>query len=142
MALNANALRWDGNTGHYEVYYLTLTDPATGVGLWIRYTMLAPVPRPGGGAQATCSLWLLAMDPERGRVTGHKESFPAARLQARTEPFELRVADAVLSDRGMTGAVAGARWDLRWEPRLPAAEHVHPILRRARIARTVLVLPH
>jgi len=27
-----NDLQWDGGTGHYEVYYVTLTDPGTGVG--------------------------------------------------------------------------------------------------------------
>ena len=37
-----NALQWDGEPGHYEVYYLTTTDPQTGTGLWIRSTMLAP----------------------------------------------------------------------------------------------------
>ena len=40
-----NALRWDGRAGHYEVYYLTLTDGASGVGMWIRYTM-CPAPGP------------------------------------------------------------------------------------------------
>ena len=36
-------MRWDGSAGHYEVWYLTLTDPAGGVGVWIRLTMVAPL---------------------------------------------------------------------------------------------------
>ena len=142
MAVNPNALRWDGSAGHYEVYYLTLTDRSTGVGVWIRYTMLAPLPEAPGDDGPTCSLWFLAMDPSGPAVTGRKASFAADRLHAQPEPFELRIGDAVLSDRGMSGEVQGASWDLRWQPRLPAAEHVHPLLRRARLARTVLVLPH
>jgi hypothetical protein len=82
------------------------------------------------------------MDPGRATVTGRKSSYPASELAARADPFELRVQDSVLSDRGMSGRLDGASWDLRWEPRLPAAEHVHPLLRRARLAKTVLVLPH
>ena len=140
MAANANALRWSGGPGHYEVYYLTLTDRPSRVGVWIRYTMVAPLPQAGG--EATCSLWFMAMDPERGRVLGQKRSFPIERLAAKPEPFELRVDEAVLTDRAMSGSLDGARWDLRWEPRLPAAEHVHPFLQRARLAKTVLVLPH
>ena len=63
-----NALQWNGEPGHYEVYYLTLTDPASGVGFWIRYTMVAPLPETG--EEATCSLWFMAMDPARpGRAT-------------------------------------------------------------------------
>jgi hypothetical protein len=42
----------------------------------------------------------------------------------------------------MRGAVGGARWELSWEPRLPAYEHVHPLLQKAKVAKTVLVLPH
>jgi hypothetical protein len=138
----ANALRWDGAPGHYEVYYLSATDPASGVGLWIRYTMVAPLPETGD--EATCSLWLMAMDPAgggNGRL-GRKRSWPVAQMHAADSPFELRIADAVLSDRGMTGAFDDVRWDLRWEPTAKPYEHVHPFLRRARIAKTVLTLPH
>jgi hypothetical protein len=41
MASNLNALRWAGQPGHYEVYYVSLTDRGSGWGLWIRYTMVA-----------------------------------------------------------------------------------------------------
>ena len=140
-----NALQWDGKPGHYEVYYLTLTDPASGVGLWIRYTMVAPLTQTGEAA--TCSLWFMAMDPsDPGANVGEKVSFPVADLSAKSEPFELRIGEAVLSDTGMSGALErdGRRceWDLRWQPSLPSYGHVHPVLRRAGIAKTVLFLPH
>jgi hypothetical protein len=160
-----NALQWDGGPGHYEVWYLTLTDPATRTGLWIRYTMLAPAgggegrgaPVGGGegrgapagdggetGAAADgageCALWVIAMGP--GGRLARKRSFPLAELRARDEPFHVTLAGADLTDRGMAGAFEDIAWELSWEPRAAAAEHVHPLLRRARIAKTVLVLPH
>src|SRR5438128_1130704 len=76
MAANPNALQWDGGAGHYEVYYLSATDRATGCGLWIRYTMVAPA---AGAREPTCSLWFMAMDPERREVLGRKSSWPASR---------------------------------------------------------------
>jgi hypothetical protein len=137
-----NEFQWDGQPGHYEVYYVTLTDPGTGVGIWIRYTMVAPLQ--GLGESATCSLWFLAMDPRPGHapVFGRKASFPVAELDARRDPFRLEVGDATLTDSGMTGSFEDVAWDLRWTPAASGYEHVHPMLRKARIAQTVLVLPH
>src|SRR5687767_10380191 len=116
-----NTLRWDGNPGHYEVYYLSATDRGSGCGLWIRYTMVAPL-----DGEATCSLWFMAMDPRDGTLVGRKDSRPASELQASADPFELRIGDAVLTDTGMTGAVDDCTWDLRWSPSAPPAGHVHP----------------
>ena len=139
-AAAANAMRWDGEPGHYEVWYLSATDPAGGVGLWIRYTMVAPLM---GGPPATCSLWFMAMDPENPAANvGRKISFPAADLHAEADPFRLRISDAELTDNGMRGAFEDVAWDLSWTPTLPPAAHVHPFLERAKIAKTVLVLPH
>jgi len=42
----------------------------------------------------------------------------------------------------MSGAFEDVEWDLRWTPAERGYEHVHPVLRRAKIAQTVLVLPH
>ena len=96
MTASANALRWNGNPGHYEVYYLTMTDRATGVGLWIRYTMLAPLP--GADGAPTAALWFLAMDPRPGRagMIGRKATFGIDRLTAQGRPFELRIGEARL----------------------------------------------
>jgi hypothetical protein len=145
MAKRWNDLIWDGKAGHYEVYYLTFTEPATGVGFWIRYTMVAPLAETA--EPATSSLWLCAMDPaDPGRNVGVKSNLPAALLSARKNPFHLQIGDAWMSDRGMAGAIDhdGVRyaWDLEWTPTLPAYGHVHPALRAARIAKTILFLPH
>lgn len=135
-SMSGNALQWGGSPGHYEVYYLSATDPGSGVGVWIRYTMLAPL-----SGEATCSLWFMVMDPREPRVLARKATLPIASLHAGTDPFELTIGDAVLSDRGMSGAIEDARWDLHWEPGRAAPDHVHALLRRAKIAKTVLVLP-
>ena len=123
MLSNPNALQWTRQPGHYEVYYVTLTDRASGVGLWIRYTMLAPLA--GTGGDATCSLWFLAMDPRPGHAPtlARKATFPIDALQARNDPFELRIGDATLTDHGMRGAFEDVAWDLGWEPAEHGYEH-------------------
>jgi hypothetical protein len=145
MTQRWNELQWDGQPGHYEVYYLTLTDHGTGVGFWIRYTMVAPLAETG--EPATCSLWFLAMDPLAPDANAAlKSTHPAEQLSSTAAPFELRVADGWLRDDGAAGVMdqGGIRvtWDLSWTPSLPAYGHVHPVLRAARIAKTILFLPH
>jgi hypothetical protein len=138
MGSKLNALRLYGQPGHYEVYYLSLTDRASGCGAWIRYTMVAPA----DGRQATASLWLMAMEPDgNAPPIGRKSTWPADALHARAEPFVLRIADAVLTERGASGAFEDVAWSLSWEPDGRPAEHVHPLLQRTRVAKTVLVLP-
>lgn len=140
MLAQPNALQWTGSPGHYEVYYLTLTDPRTGVGIWLRYTMLAP----STGEPASCALWLLAMDPRAGHAPrfGRKLTLAISDLSADADPFALRIGAATLSDRGAAGGFEDVSWDLRWSPSGHAYEHVHPSLRRAGVAQTILVLPH
>jgi hypothetical protein len=140
-----NDLQWKGQAGHYEVYYLTLTDPGSGVGFWIRYTMLAPLAQTG--EEASCSLWFMAMDPnDPAANVGEKISFPASALTAKPDPFELQVDGSTLRDDGMAGSIErdgqNVAWNLSWQPRLPAYGHVHPALRLAKLAKTILFLPH
>lgn len=139
MTVGLNAMRWDGSPGHYEVWYVSMTDRGSGVGLWIRYTLLAPV----AGAPSA-SLWLMAMEPRRSSsiVIAHRESFPIDALAHAADPFELMIAGAKLTDRGMRGAFGEVSWDLAWDSSPASYQHVDPLLRRSGMARTVLTLPH
>src|SRR6185503_11959236 len=77
---------------------------------------------------------------------GVKSSLPVAAMSATKDPFHLRIGDAWLSDTGMAGSIdkdgVEYAWELEWHPSLPAYGHVHPFLRAAKIAKTVLFLPH
>jgi hypothetical protein len=134
--MNANVLRWDGGPAHYEVYYLSLTDARSATGLWIRYTMRSPLTGAG-----ECSLWFMAMDRDGARFA-RRATYPIEELVAQRDPFRLNLAGADLSDRGMAGGFEDAAWELSWVPSLPAAEHVDRLLRRAGLAKTILVLSH
>jgi len=134
--VSGNQLQWDGSPGHYEVYYLSATDPASGVGLWIRYTMRAPVAEP-----PECALWFMAMSRDGWRIA-RKLTRPIEALTFQPDPFHLTLAGADLSDRGMAGEIDDVAWELLWEPSLPAVEHVHPLVRRTGVAQTLLTLVH
>jgi len=136
MAPAGNELVWDGRPGHYEVYYLTLTDPRAGVGCWIRYTLLSPL---AGGDAPSAALWFLAMDP-RPRATpvfARRSTYPIEALTHAGD--ELALGPARLDARSATGELPGCAWELRYEPSALRYEHIHPLLRR--VADTQLVLP-
>ena len=77
-----------------------------------------------------------------GRTYARKSTLPITELRAEADPFRLVVGDCELSDRGFAGQVEDASWELRWEPATAPGEIVHPLLERARIARTMMVMPH
>ena len=62
---------------------------------------------------------------------------------ARAPQMGLAAAGADLSDRGAAGAIdRDLAWELSWDPRLAPYAFVHPLLERAGVAQTELVLPH
>jgi hypothetical protein len=128
-----NGLRWDGRPGHYEVYYVTLTDPRSGLGVWVRYTLEAPV-----HGEPTCALWFATMDPARG-VLARKATLPIAELTATGDPFSLRIGEAELTDTSAVGTFEDVAWHLRWEPGRSYEPVPGPL---QRFASTVLVLAH
>src|SRR3954447_5639762 len=95
-----NAPRWDGGPGFYEVWYLTLTDRGSGVGAWIRYTLLSPT---AGRGAPTASLWFLVMDPA-GTPFARKATFRASERALPPSPSRVAVGGPRLDGRGMRGA--------------------------------------
>jgi hypothetical protein len=130
-----NDVRWDGGPGHYEVWFLTLADRGSGMGIWIRFAMHAPLDGP-----ADCSLWFAAMDHEGTRF-GARDVFTAEQLSGESDPFRLLIGDAELSDRGTAGGFGDVRWELRWAPCETPGLPVHPLVERAKLARTMYVIP-
>ncbi|MET8222565.1 hypothetical protein [Streptomyces sp. NPDC005301] len=57
------AARWDGTPGRTEVWYTTLTDPASGTGLWLHHELTAPA----DGSEPVAHGWVAAY-PRNGPV--------------------------------------------------------------------------
>ncbi|MHC3470031.1 hypothetical protein ACYF6T_15090 [Streptomyces sp. 7R007] len=129
------APRWDGGAGHTEVWYTTLTDPATGTGLWLHHELVAPA---DGTAPFTHG-WAAAFPP--GAEVRHARFGPAPW----TNPTDGFGAGGVVAAPGrLSGSAGDFRWDLterplagplftfpRWSwrhPLLPAA-HMLPAAR-------------
>ncbi len=58
------ASRWRGQPGRLEVWYTTLTDPATGTGIWLHHELVAPT---GDGKPYTHG-WAAVFPPDRAPV--------------------------------------------------------------------------
>ncbi|TLQ48679.1 hypothetical protein FEF34_35835 [Streptomyces marianii] len=123
------APRWKGEPGRTEVWYTTLTDPATGAGLWLHHELTAPA----DGSEAYAHGWA-AVFPEHGPVRHAR--FGPAEWTPGGAGF---TADGVEAVPGrLTGSAGALRWDLteraadaplftfpRWSwrrPLLPAAQ--------------------
>ena len=142
-----NALQWDGEPGHYEVYYLTFTDPAIG------RRLLDPLHDGGAAARDRGGGDLLAVvhgdGPRRPvRERGGEGELPGLRsCSARGEP--VRAADrrrgaerhaACRARSSATGAAASGT--CAGSPRCRPTATCTRSCARAGIAKTVLFLPH
>jgi len=122
--------RWDGRPARLEVFYATLSDPATGLGCWIHHELVAPT----AGAPYAHG-WAAVFRPETPPVLerfGPEPAGPARR--AATDGGVLAGGDgelarsgaAVIDRRGARGTAGRLGWDLRWED--PGAEGAPPAL--------------
>ena len=127
-----NVRRWDGKSpGHYEVWYLTLNHRASGAGVWIRYTIEAPV---DGAPRA--ELWFAHFDAKRPeRTFGVHRRFAIEEMVAEADPFALSIGGSLLRHDRASGEVAGgghrAAWDLSWTPAAATHRHLPAIFYRS-----------
>ena len=83
----------------------------------------------------------MASSADGSRVTAHQEH-PIAALAHAEAPFRLACGSSELTDRGIAGSAGDASWELRWEPSAAPGVPVDPLVGRARIAKTMLAIPH
>ncbi|GGT07624.1 hypothetical protein [Streptomyces chromofuscus] len=101
------APRWNGEPGRTEVWYTTLTDPATGTGLWLHHELTAPA----DGSPPYAHGWAAAF-PAEGPVR-HARFGPA--------PWDrpgdgFTAAGASATPGRLTGEADTFRWDLAERP--------------------------
>ncbi|HXA30044.1 MAG TPA: hypothetical protein VN193_14980 [Candidatus Angelobacter sp.] len=97
--------RWRGQPGRLEVWYATLTDPASGVGVWVHHELVAPISGP-----AYVHGWAAAFPPD-----GAAEFWrfgPQAPAPSGAAWFE--TADARLDASSMRGSAGPMSWDLQY----------------------------
>ncbi|MFJ2061064.1 hypothetical protein ACIOMM_34795 [Streptomyces sp. NPDC087908] len=94
--------RWDGRAGRMEVWYTTLTDPATGTGVWLHHELVSP----SDGRDAFAHGWVAAFPPH-GPVQCSR--FGPSPWPGAENGFEAR------SVRAVPGVLAGRAGALSWD---------------------------
>jgi len=127
------ASRWRGQPGRLEVWYTTLTDPATGTGLWLHHELVAP----SDGGSAYAHGWAAVFPPDGEPV--FDRFGPSTWRQADGLVFAAGPVE-VTTDR-LAGTAGGVGWDLTaygggrplftfprwaWDRELLPAAHVVP----------------
>ncbi len=139
----ANRTRWNGEPGHYEVYYIKFNHNESSTAYWIRYTLLAPLK-----GNAVAELWVIFFDsknPSNNRAV--KESFPVSEVEIKKDRFFFRICDAEISQTGARGEIHGKegviKWDLRFEPTMQIFYHFpHKLMYSTPVPKTKTVSPN
>ena len=127
--------------GHYESFYLKLTQPGGGRGAWIRHTVhKRPKERP------TCALWFVLFDAAAPGPRATKRQFRADELDSAPDTY-IRVADASLTEGRGTGLVEtpalAARWDLTFSDQHEPFHHLpRDFLYRTKLPKTKFLSPY
>lgn len=110
---NHNHTRYrPGRRGHYESFYLRANHPDRPLAFWIRYTLFSPRGRP---EDAIGELWAVFFDGERNRHTAVKRELPLGDCEFATDAFQVRIGEAVLDSRHLTGAAESKGHTIAWE---------------------------
>ncbi len=106
----------------YEVWFLTLTDRATGQGFWIRSTHRAPRRGPN-----TAGVWFARFDPgDPQRTFGIHRTFDTFSFDQ--ERFDARIGGTVMASGRAEGSVAGGGHEASWQLAWPTGEPTYRLL--------------
>jgi hypothetical protein len=125
----ANSPRSQDRPGTYEAWYVTVADPSTRRGFWLRYTTLNPAS--SAAAAAHSALWAFAFDRDHPETNwGGKVTYPLGALRVSRRPFGLRIGGASVGHEGCDGEIhterGAMRWHLEWQSREPPFPFLRP----------------
>lgn len=96
--------RWRGQPGRLEVWYTTLTDPATGTGFWLHHELVAPT----GGGEPHAHGWAAIFPPDDAPTLAR---FGPQPWRAPERDAVFAVGDVIMTPhklRGSAGSRSGA----------------------------------
>ena len=99
--------RWRGQSGRLEVWYATLTDPATGEGFWIHHELVAPT-----SGEAYVHGWAAAFPP--GAAADYWRFGPEPMPRCIRSDVWFTSAGTHVEDGAMRGSAGAMAWDLTW----------------------------
>jgi hypothetical protein len=129
-----NLPAWTGRPGEYEVWFLTISDPGSGNGYWIRSTLSSPV-----RGVPTAGVWFARFDRSNPEDTfGLHRAYERWALEEGR--FHVRVGGATMSSGVAAGSVEAAGHAVSWDLRFPTGEPTYRLLPdwlyRSRLAPT------
>lgn len=144
-----NAVRFTGQPGHVESYFVRANHPTRPLALWLKATILAPLDGP-----PVAESWLIWFDGERNTTLAQRQTQPFREARF-PSGADTRVASAGLTfDVAPSGGASGSlstaqgpvRFDLAWQPlgsALAAPLCLYPlgVLVSGPIPRTKLLTP-
>ena len=120
-----NASIWnESDSGHYEVWYITLNHQALNTGYWIRYTIHHPT-----NQEAYAQLWFAAFNTKNpSKNIAINQKFPIASLKTNNSPFNVSIGNSQIKHDSAHGEISGAghhiKWDLGWKPNSTTHRHL------------------
>src|SRR5215211_4633666 len=134
---SANLCRWDKKSaGHYEVWFLTFNQRATGRGFWFRYTIEIPqitqnpfITISQSSLLPRAELWAAVFDRHHPQKNfGLIQAHPIQAFDSQKEQFKLHIEDALLATSQATGKVENSKhrisWNVRFIPNQTTYHHV------------------
>jgi hypothetical protein len=106
-AVDALSPRWQGQPGRLEVWYASVSDPATGTGYWIHHETVAPVT----GAPFAQG-WFVMFPAGSAPVLERFGPEPLPAVRAAGTPWATSA--AVFDPPVLRGGAGRLQWDLKW----------------------------
>jgi hypothetical protein len=104
--------RWRGQPGRLEVWYTTLTDPATGAGVWIHHELVAPSDGAAAFAHGWAAVFRPGAAPEWARFGPDEWRAPPEPVATDPDAPVFVSGGVELSDGHLRGTAGDLAWDL------------------------------
>lgn len=134
----ANLPRFDGRAPFYEVWFVEAQDVDHKSGLWLRWTLSAPI-----GGQPIAELWGIFFDRrDPSKTFGLKKTVPFGEAHLSRERFQVVIAGAELTQYGCRGSLGDLSWDLTWSEDQLLVHYPYDRMYRGAFPKTKVLSPH